>query len=422
MLIALLQGLLGASSLALGSVLGIFWQPSRAFSAAIMAFGSGTLLSAIAFELTLEAYHESGFWPLLVGFMVGGGIFTLATGYIDQQGGFLRKLASRRRFLFEYRQEAESEVLEGLSRVEVMRNIPPDEAQAIAPLLETVYAKSGEALCREGASGNSFYMIIEGEAEVLKGKKVMATLGPGEAFGEMALLSGEPRSTTVIARTSMKLYQLKKKHFDSVLTRSPRLAKAISHVLARRLKSATELRFKAEEDLDRWQQQALDSMEVDLSPAEERAILHKIVKSSAPIAIFVGTLIDNIPESAVIGMNAGDSSFSGSFLMAVFVSNFPEALSSSIGMKQMGTQNSQILSLWAGAVIICGFCAIGGNLLETNTSDLLVTLAQAISGGALLAMLASTMMPEAYELGGASVIFSTIAGFLTGFFVSAPHV
>lgn len=422
MLIALLQGLLGASSLALGSVLGIFWQPGRVFSAAIMAFGSGTLLSAIAFELTLKAYRESGFWPLLIGFMVGGSIFTLATGYIDQQGGFLRKLASRRRYLFQYRQEAESGVLERLSDMEVMRNVPPAEAEALVPLLESVYAKPRETLCQEGASGNSFYMIIEGEAEILKGKKVMAVLGPGQAFGEMALLSEEPRSTTVVARTSMKLYRLKKKHFDSVLSQSPRLAKAISHMLARRLRSATESQFKAEEDLDRWRQQALDTMEVDLSLAEEREILHKIVKSSAPLAIFVGTLIDNIPESTVIGMSAGDSSFSGSFLMAVFVSNFPEALSSSIGMKQMGTRNSHILSLWAGAVAICGLCAIGGNLLQSNTSDLLVALAQSVSGGALLAMLASTMMPEAYELGGASVTFSAIMGFLTGFFVASPHL
>lgn len=422
MLIALLQGLLGASSLALGALLGIFWQPSRTLSAAIMAFGSGTLLSAIAFEITLKAYHEGGFWPLLLGFVVGGTVFTLATKYIDQQGGFLRKPASRRRYLFQKRQEAESEVLDRLSHVEVMRTMPPAEAQAIVPLLEPMHAEPGQVLCREGAPGDSFYLIIAGEAQVLKGERVMTTLGPGEVFGEMALLTGEPRSATIVALTSMELYQLRRAHFNNALTRSPHLATALSRALARRLRSTTEAQLEAEQNLDRWRQQALDSMELDLSTVEEQAMLHKLAKSSAPLAILIGTLIDNIPESTVIGMTAGESHFGGSFLLAVFISNFPEALSSSTGMKQAGTQTSRILGLWTGVVVLSGLCAVIGNLLESNTSSLLVTLAEAVSGGAMLAMLASTMMPEAYELGGGSVTFSTIAGFLTGFLVASPRL
>ena len=88
---AFFQGVLGASSLAIGAIFGVFWQPSRKVSAAIMAFGSGTLLSAIAFEITIPVYKSSQFVPLLVGFLVGGGLFMGLTRYIDQHGGFLRK-------------------------------------------------------------------------------------------------------------------------------------------------------------------------------------------------------------------------------------------------------------------------------------------------------------------------------------------
>jgi CRP-like cAMP-binding protein len=387
-----------------------------------MAFGSGTLLSAIAFEITLKAYRESGLWPLLLGFVVGGSLFVFATKYIDQQGAFLRKPASRRRYLFQKRQEAESELLDRLGHVEVMRNMPPAEAQAIVPLLKPVHAETGEVLCQEGTSGDSFYLIIEGEAQVLKGGKVITTLGPGEVFGEMALLTKEPRSATIVALSSMELYQLKQADFNSVLTRSPHLATTLSRALARRLQSTTKAQLEAEQNLDRWRQQVLDSMERDSSPVEEQAMLHKLAKSSAPLAILIGTLIDNIPESTVIGMTAGESHFNGSFLLAVFISNFPEALSSSTGMKQAGTQTSQILGLWSGVVVLSGLCAVIGNLLESNTSHLFVTLAEAVSGGAMLAMLASTMMPEAYELGGGTVAFSTIAGFLTGFFVSSSQL
>jgi zinc transporter ZupT len=91
-------------------------------------------------------------------------------------------------------------------------------------------------------------------------------------------------------------------------------------------------------------------------------------------------------------------------------------------MKQSGTTKTRIMFLWLGVIGLSGLCALLGNVLAANTSDFFLALAQAVSGGALLAMLASTMMPEAYELGGGSVAFSTIMGFLTGFFISAPHL
>jgi hypothetical protein len=78
---ALFQGLLGASSLLIGALVGIFWQPGRVFSAAIMAFGSGTLLSAIAFDIAEPVYETSGFWPVLTGFMLGGTLFTVVINY-----------------------------------------------------------------------------------------------------------------------------------------------------------------------------------------------------------------------------------------------------------------------------------------------------------------------------------------------------
>ncbi|CAN1209545.1 cyclic nucleotide-binding domain-containing protein [Tumidithrix helvetica PCC 7403] len=422
MLDAFLQGLLAALSSGLGALLGIVWQPSRVLSAAIMAFGSGTLLSALAFETTISAYRESGFLPLLIGFLIGGGLFIGITRFVDDKGGFLRKASSRRRYLFEHRQEETGDVLDRIAHVEVMQNLPPSEAQAIVPLLKPITVKEGETLFHEGDQGDSFYMIIHGEAEVKKGEKVMTTLGAGEVFGEMALLNSAPRSATVVASTDMDVYQLKQEHFDDVLLKSPSISNALSRALAKRLRSTTASRAEAEQNLDLWRQQAIDSVEIDLSPSEEQKMIQGLVKSSAPLAILVGTLIDGIPESTVIGMTAQPGHVGWSFLMAVFISNFPEALSSSIGMKQAGTKNLRIILLWAGVIVLSGLCALLGNILAANTSELVVALAQAVSGGAILAMLASTMMPEAYELGGGSVAFSTIMGFLTGFFISAPHL
>lgn len=417
---AFLQGLLGASSLLLGAVVGVVWQPSRAFSAAIMAFGSGTLISAIAFDITLAVYQRSGFLPLVIGFTVGGAIFTLMTRLIDQQGGFLRNQASSRRYLFRRRQEAASEVLKRLAQIEVMRDLPPTEVQAIIPLLKPCMAESADVLCQEGTPGDSLYLILSGEADVLKRKQPITVLGPGEVFGEMAVLTGSPRSATVVARTPMELYELKKSDFDLVLTRSPHIAGALSRILARRLEATTDSQATAERQQQQWRQEILDSTELDLPLPEQQAMLQQLAKGTAPLAILLGTLIDNIPESAVIGMTAESGHAGTSFLLAVFISNFPEALSSSIGMRKTGTKPGNILALWSGVVLLGGLGALVGSLLQTTAPDLLVALTQAIAGGAILAMIASTMMPEAYELGGGSVNFSTILGFLIGFWVSSP--
>jgi zinc transporter ZupT len=260
------------------------------------------------------------------------------------------------------------------------------------------------------------FMIVSGEADILKGPQLMAQLGPGEMFGEMALLTGEERSASVIARTPMRLYELDKSDFDGMLTRSPHLASGLSRILARRLRETTQSTAKAREKRDdQWRQQVLDSVEVDFPLSEQQ--IQQLAKSSAPLAILVGTLMDNIPEALVIGFNAGTGHLSGSFLMAVFISNIPEALSSSVGMQQAGTTAKRILALWGGAVILSGLTAMLGSSLINFANEWVVGIAQALAGGAILSMLSSTMMPEAYEMGGGTVTYSTIAGFLVGFWV-----
>lgn len=164
--IALFQGLLAASSLLVGAILGIGWQPARGFTAAIMAFGSGTLISAIAFDITLPVFQSSGFVPLVVGFAFGGTLFTVLVNYIDNQGGFIRHSSSSRRFLYHHRQEEASEVLDRIEHVEVLHSLSPSEMQAIIPLLKPLSVEPGTVLCQEGAPGDAMFLIVDGEAEI----------------------------------------------------------------------------------------------------------------------------------------------------------------------------------------------------------------------------------------------------------------
>ncbi|MEO1147313.1 MAG: cyclic nucleotide-binding domain-containing protein, partial [Cyanobacteria bacterium J06638_22] len=344
------------------------------------------------------------------------------TRYIDQKGGFLRRPSSSRRYLYKQRQETASGILNRLTHIELMRHMSPDEVQAIIPYLNLCAARPGDILCQEGKPGDSLYFILEGSADVLKDEHQVATLGPGEVFGEMAILTNEPRSATVVACTPMELYELKRSDFNVIVPRSPSLSRSLSRILARRLQATTQSHADVTKRYQQWQQAVLDSTSLTMPFPEEQAMLRSLSQRSAPLAILCGSLIDNIPESAVIGITTTTGHMGTSFLLAVFMSNFPEALSSSMGMKKAGAQSRNVLLLWSGVVLLSGFSALLGYLLQGVAIPALVVFIQAIAGGAILAMLASTMMPEAYELGGGSVSFSTILGFLLGFWISVSTV
>ncbi|BFM39995.1 cyclic nucleotide-binding domain-containing protein [Synechocystis sp. LKSZ1] len=415
---AFFQGILGASSMALGALLAMVWKPGRQVSAAIMAFGSGTLIAALAFEIASKVYQKSNFWVLMAGFLVGGLLFTNLSRYIDEKGGFLRKPAASRRYVVEHYQTRPLSLMECLDSSEVLQTLPEAEKSQLAQLLTPHYAKPGDCLCQEGDPGDYFYFIAVGIADVYKGQTWISRLGAGEIFGEMSLLTNEPRSATVIAATPMELYRLDPQNFSQVLTQSPHLALAISRTLARRLRRTEEVKHEQKpesliEQVPLWEPLGLSN-----HWQQENSTLEKLTQHSAPMAILVGTLLDNIPEAMVIGMNANLHSFGSAFLFAVFISNFPEALSSAFGMKQAGISSHRILYLWLGVVFSSGLIAIAGHWLQGSLSDTTVSLTEAVAGGGMLAMLASTMMPEAYELGGSSVSYATIIGFLMGFWIS----
>jgi ZIP family zinc transporter len=130
----------------------------------------------------------------------------------------------------------------------------------------------------------------------------------------------------------------------------------------------------------------------------------------------MGAMLDGIPESIVIGSSFTSlESFKFTFLIAVFLANLPEAMSSAVGMQRAGFSRKRIFSLW-GVLLLCGAIAAAvGNLYLSAAPPILIALVEAVAGGGILAMVSSVMMPEAYEDGGPSVGLATIAGFLCAF-------
>jgi zinc transporter, ZIP family len=136
-------------------------------------------------------------------------------------------------------------------------------------------------------------------------------------------------------------------------------------------------------------------------------------------ALLLGAVLDGIPESAVIGITLLEGGEIGvAVLLAVFISNLPEALSSSTGMRQAGHPPSRILLTWALVVAVSGIAAaLGYGLLDGASGDA-VGWIQAFAGGAVLTMLADTMMPEAFNRGGRAVGLLTVLGFALAYLLS----
>lgn len=239
-----LWGLLAGSALLLGAAIGYYAKIPQRLIAAVMAFGSGVLISALAFELMDEAYRRGGFDSTAIGFISGAAIYTLANWYLAHQGARHRKRSGQRQ---------------------------PSEAE----------------------------------------------------------------------------------------------------------------------------------------------------NSGSGLAIAVGALLDGIPESIAIGISMIEGgAVSWVTVAAVFLSNVPEGLSSASGMKQAERSFRYIFGIWGLIAIVSGIAALLGYSLFSHFSTEIIAATIAIAAGAILAMLADTMMPEAFEQAHDFAGLVTVCGFLAAFVLS----
>jgi len=138
------------------------------------------------------------------------------------------------------------------------------------------------------------------------------------------------------------------------------------------------------------------------------------------LVLTIGALLDGIPESVAIGASLlGGGEVSVAVVVAVFLSNVPEGLSSAVGLRGAGRSRGVILALWAAVAIVSGLAALLGYVLLDGAPPAIVAGLDSFAAGAILTMLASTMLPEAHEEGGAVTGLLTTAGFLVATALSA---
>jgi ZIP family zinc transporter len=133
-------------------------------------------------------------------------------------------------------------------------------------------------------------------------------------------------------------------------------------------------------------------------------------------AIAIGALLDGIPESMVIGISMlQGKGVSAVVVAAIFLSNIPEGLSSAAGMKKANRGVRYVMGVWSGIAIASAIASVLGYTLFSDVAPTVVAATMAIAAGAILAMIADTLIPEAVEQAHDYTGLVTVCGFLAAF-------
>lgn len=413
-------GLATTSSALLGAAIGLYFPLSKRSLASILAFASGSLISALAIELGFKdaidmvkhgvSVHFA--WASIAGgFAVGAIIYYVASLFLEEKGAALRYPSRFLEFALARKRRAVGEKLALLSQCELLRHLPAEE---IAPLLDHTQLRevgAGETVFKEGDPGDALYIIAAGAIEVLHNDtQKLAELGAGQAFGEMALMSGGARTATVRAASDSRLLTIAKNDFDRLLAENPFIAEQI-----RKLSRERALSNLRKNDVDPmlWLQTARENMD-QLSSGEEYSLLHETKEGKgAGLAIVFGNVLDTIPGCLVIGGNfVGFESLPATLILGMFIGGVPEAAASAAMLRKAGYSNRAIFGLWSSVLAAGVVAAVTGKIFISGSESMAAALAQAVAGGAILAVVTHAMIPEAIHKGGSGIVLPAVAGFL----------
>jgi len=442
---AFLLGGLSAISLPLGSAVGLLLKPRAGVTAAAASFGAGALLAALSVELVAPTAHAltegapghaghaadpaAALVMLLLGVVTGGALFVILDQLVNAKGGYLRKTATTISHFTQLRNRRAQRTLEALSRMVILTEISTEGLRLLVDHVRPVSFAAGETIFREGDAGDRVYFIEEGEVAISEGSGEFTTLKGGDVLGEISVLTGAPRTAGAVARKHTKTLMLSKEDFGRLLALTPALGAATAELATKRLDELRERHETLGRARADWAKEAAEAIRRGAaipSPTEVRQEARK--HSGAPLAIWLGILLDGIPESFVIGagflalltarLQTGTPSFLDvvpyTLIAGLFLSNFPEAMSSSVGMQSQGWGVPRILVLWSSLVVVTALGATLGYGIGAEVSPLFVVGIEGLAAGAMLTMIAQTMLPEAVHLGGPNIVgMSTLAGFVS---------
>jgi CRP-like cAMP-binding protein len=425
--LAFLFGGLSAASLPLGAAAGIWLNPGLRVTAAVMAFGAGALLCALVLELVVPALDHfpddpaEGFLWLALGAITGSLLFIGLDRALCDMGGYLRKHSTIANRLKLHKKKHYHQILDKLSVIDLMAALPPDEIRRVVSDIERREFKAGQLICHEEDPLDALFLIESGTVHVLPHsgngeKREVVILGKGEAFGEMALVTGVPTIKRAESVEDTVVWEIHKDDFNEVVAVSPGLQNTIDGLTTAHQSGEAAPEIEKARSAE-WLEAATQDLESELGKPTEAEIMHaasqqKSGGSNVALAIWLGIALDGVPESLVIGGSMDGTTVSAALIGGLFLANFPESMSSASVMRKQGTPVSHIFGMWFSLMIMTAVGAAMGNVFITDAPLHLRAVLEGVAAGAMLAMVAQTMLPEAYEHGGWLTGLMTVIGFL----------
>lgn len=150
-------------------------------------------------------------------------------------------------------------------------------------------------------------------------------------------------------------------------------------------------------------------------------LIDRYASSQSGFALLAGVTLDGVPENTALGVTIGGAGHVHylTLLVAIFASNFPESLNGATDMQSQDYSRKDIIGLWVLVAGLLTAAVVIGSVVSAGFGDKLLSLVRAFAGGAVLASLAVTVIPEAFDEGGPLVALATAAGFLLTFVLTS---
>jgi zinc transporter ZupT len=439
---ALTLGAVSAVSLPLGSLVGLNVRFHQRYIAAFAAFGAGALIAALSVELvapTALALSDTGgatgaghaladFFALVVGGALGGALFVALDAVVNNKGGHVRKTSTTLAHMAARRRKEVRKVMQRVLEVHPFDALPDEMAPALASMLRPVAFRPDQTVPLQDDDSAEAYIILEGELDVEIQGKHEASFGPGTIVGLLALFVPELTGLgTVKAKTDASCLALRREDVEHLKALSRGFDRACRDLASERVGRLEQHLTTRLSGAVEWTRSAADALRLGTEmPALAIRRAHAEHEGS-PLAVWLGILLDGIPESLVIGaglytlLAAHPAAETLRFVQVIpytlvaglFLSNFPEALSSSANMLVQGWTRRRIFLMWFALMVTTSVGAGLGFLLATVLSETWLVFAEGVAAGAMLTMIAAAMIPEAAAHGKPSAVgLSTLAGFL----------
>ena len=298
-----------------------------------------------------------------------------------------------------------------LADVEVFRSLPERILAEIADLMFLEEHDTGFVFFRPGEVSDRMYVLSDGDVALIDAggdSDLSLLLFDGEEFGLHSFFTGMRHTATAISQGPCDAWVLLRSHMEELVQAYPELRKAVTEfVTSPRISEYLERDHNlSSEDLSNARRRMATALRRGtLAPA-----LARKVAQGAPLAIWLGLLLDAVPESLVIGATA--DAVRVSFVVGIFLSNYPEALSSSVGMREQEYSWRSVGLLWGTVVLITGLGAAIGSVVFQAAPEEAFAIVEGLAAGAMITVITQTMMPEALHRSGGFVGLAALAGFL----------